>query len=152
MIGNKNTSRTDEVRSHIEEWIKHLTSKQILLGGFSICPFAKGSPYGLVETDGSNISPPSVEFDLIIYLLPDYLDSNAMHKISNRYNNLFPELIFLPDGKRYTEINGVQTNNDRYNLILCQYRYNLELARKKLSETNYYSFWDKEYLKEILET
>jgi hypothetical protein len=64
---------------------------------------------------------------------------------------MYPEMVFLPDHKdRDTFINGVQTNNGKYNLILCQWRDNLESARTKLKNSNYYSFWDQEYLKEIL--
>ena len=33
---------------------------------------------------------------------------------------------------------------------LAQRRKELEKARTKLKETNYYSFWNKKYLKEIL--
>lgn len=35
-------------------------------------------------------------------------------------------------------------------LILCQPKAKLEAARAKLKNTKYYSYWEKEYLKEIL--
>jgi hypothetical protein len=60
-------------------------------------------------------------------------------------------MVFLPDPKdKYTEINGVQTNNGEHNLILCQWRDNLDKARAKLQKTTYYTHWASEYLKEIL--
>lgn len=141
-----------EVKDHIVKWIEHLATKQILLGGFSVCPYAKNAEYEIIETDGHDIDPPPWEFELIIYKLPSEFTFEVIETIAEEYNKIFPELVFLPDGNRYTEINGVQTNNDKYNLILCQYRYNLEKARQKLSDTNYYTYWDPEYLKEILES
>jgi hypothetical protein len=141
------------IQQHIKEWIDHLSSKQTMLGGFSVCPFAKNSEYEIIETDGSNIDPPPWNFELIIYILPDEYSETELRSIADEYNKLLPELIFLPDHKdRYTEINGVRSNNGKHNLILCQWRDNLNDARDKLSKTNYYSFWDNEYLKEILNT
>ena len=63
----------------------------------------------------------------------------------------YPDIIFLPDHKdRKTFINGVQTNNGKHNLLLCQLRSRLKIARDKLKKSNYYSFWTEDYLKEIL--
>lgn len=141
------------IHQHIKEWIDHLSTKQIMLGGYSLCPFAKNSEYEIVETDGSTINPPPWNFELIIYVLPDDYSEQELKDIAHEYNRLIPDLIFLPDHKdRYTEINGVRSNNGKYNLILCQWRDNLNEARDKLSKTNYYTFWQEEYLKEILNT
>ena len=141
------------ITDHLETWIQHLTTKQIALGGFSVCPFAKGSAYEVVETDGSNINPPPWDFELIIYVLPEFWSESQLFDLAKEYNNLYTDLIFLPDHKdKNTFINGVQTNNKKYNLLLCQWRDKLEAARSKLKNTDYYSYWDNEYLKEILNT
>ncbi len=141
------------IQQNIKEWINHLSAKQIAIGGFSLCPFAKNSAYEIVQTDGSDIDPPPWDFELIIYVLPDEYTATELIAIANEYNKLIPELIFLPDHKdRYTEINGIQSNNGKYNLILCQWRDNLNTAREKLLKTDYYSFWNEDYLKEILNT
>lgn len=141
------------VEQDIKNWVTHLATKQILLGGFSVCPFAKNATYEIVLTDGSDINPPPWDFELIIYNLPNDYSIEEITSIAVEYNKLYPDLIFLPDHKdRYTEINGVQSNNGQHNLILCQWRNNLNDAREKLAGTNYYSFWDKEYLEEILST
>ena len=59
---------------------------------------------------------------------------------------------FLSDAKNEdTFINGVQSNNGKYNLVLAQPRKDLLLARKKLAKTNYYDNYDENYLKEVLE-
>lgn len=140
-----------KVKEHIDTWIRHLSTKQVLLGGFSVCPFAKGAEYELILTDGSDINPPPWDFELIIYHLPDDWTQEELDLLSKEYNRLFNDLIFLPDHKdRYTEIHGVQSNNGKYNLLLCQWRDKLNQAREKLAGTNYYSFWDSDYLEEIL--
>lgn len=141
-----------DIKSDINDWINHLTAKQVMLGGFSVCPYAKNAEYGIVETDGSNIDPPPWDFELLIYVLPKEWTQDELNQLAKEYTKIFPSLIFLPDHRdRYTEINGVQTNNGKHNLLLCQWRDNLDSARKRLAETTYYSFWDENYLKEIME-
>ena len=118
----------------------------------SVCPYAKGADYKIVHTDGSDIDPPPWAFDLYIYVLPDSYDQQVVVDIANEYNKMFPDLVFLPDPKdRRTEINGVQTNNGEKNIILCQWRDDLNAARDKLKKTKYYQFWATEYLEEILQ-
>jgi len=137
----------------MKEWIDRISIKHEALGGFSVCPFAKGSEYEVIETDGSDVDPPPWDFELIIYKLPDIYSEYEVIELAKEYNTMYTDMIFLPDPKdRYTEINGVQTNNGKYNLILCQWRDNLIKAREKLSNTTYYSVWDHEYLQEILNT
>lgn len=135
----------------INEWINRITQSRTELGNLSVCPYAKGAEYELVNTDGSDINPPPWDFELIIYVLPTYYSETEVMNIANEYNKIYPDMVFLPDPKdRYTEINGVQTNNGEHNLILCQWRDNLDKARTKLQKTTYYTYWAEEYLKEIL--
>jgi hypothetical protein len=135
----------------IKDWIDRISKPSDKLGGMPVCPYAKGSEYNIVKTDGSDIFPPPWSFDLYIYVLPDHYDQQMIIDIASEYNKMYPDLVFLPDPKdRYTEINGVQTNNGKYNLILCQWRAGLDEARIKLQKTTYYTHWAQEYLKEIL--
>jgi len=137
----------------IKDWITNISIPHKELDGMPVCPYAKSSEYTVIETDGSDISPPPWDFELIVYKLPDEYSIDELSDIATEYNNIYPEMVFLPDHKdKDTFINGIQTNNGKYNLILCQWRDNLETARTKLSNTSYYSFWDSEYLKEILNT
>jgi hypothetical protein len=134
----------------IKDWIERISKPREELGGMSVCPFAKGSKYEVIETDGSDIDPPPRDFELIIYKLPDEYEVDELADLATKCNSIFPDMIFLPDHKdRETFINGVATNNGKYNLILCQWRNNLNKARSKLAHTKYYSFWDKNYLDEI---
>lgn len=135
----------------IKDWITRISTPTDALGGMSVCPYAKGAEYELIETDGSDISPPPWDFELIIYVLPIEYTEDEVVAIANEYNKLHPAMVFLPDPRdRYTEINGVQTNNGEHNIILCQWRDNLEKARTKLKNTTYYTYWAEEYLNEIL--
>jgi hypothetical protein len=133
------------------DWIARISKPREELGGMPVCPFASTSELSIVDTDGSDINPPPWDFGLIIYRLPDKYTIEELDAIAKEYNTMYPEMVFLPDHKdRNTFINGVQTNNGIYNLILCQWRDGLEKARSKLSGTKYYTFWDEAYLKEIL--
>jgi hypothetical protein len=135
----------------IKEWIARITMPRTELGGMGVCPYAKGAEYEIIETDGSNINPPPWDFELIIYKLPDTYSIDEVTEIAEIYNRDFPEMVFLPDPRdKDTYINGVQTNNGKYNLILCQWRDNLNKAREKLANSNYYTYWSDDYLKEIL--
>jgi hypothetical protein len=137
----------------IKDWIVQISTPTDKLDGLSVCPYAKGTEYELLETDGSNINPPPWDFELIIYVLPAEYTVDELRAIAVEYNKQYPDLVFLPDHKdRYTEINGVQTNNGKHNIILCQWRDNLEQARAKLKNTKYYTFWTEYYLQEILTT
>jgi len=136
---------------NIEDWINRIKQPREELNGMSVCPFAKSTDYKIIETDGSDINPPPWDFELIIYKLPDLYTIEELNDIAAEYNNLYAEMIFLPDHKdKKTYINGIQTNNGTCNFILCQWRDNLETARSKLKKTNYYDFWDIDYLHEIL--
>jgi hypothetical protein len=137
----------------IEDWIERISKPADLLGGFSVCPFAKGADYSVHKTDGSDINPPPWDFELMVYVLPIQYTEEEVVAIANEYNKIYPDMVFLPDPKdRHTEINGVQTNNGEYNIILCQWRDNLNKAREKLQKTSYYTYWAEDYLKEILES
>jgi hypothetical protein len=142
-----------KIHKMIKDWITNISIPHKELDGMPVCPYAKSAQYTIIETDGSSISPPPWDFELIVYKLPDEYSIDELSDIATEYNNTYPEMVFLPDHKdKDTFINGIQTNNGKYNLILCQWRDNLETARTKLANTSYYSFWDSEYLKEILNT
>jgi hypothetical protein len=140
-----------DIKEDIKKWVEHLSTKQVLLGGFSVCPYSKNAEYEIIHTAGDDIDPPPWDFELIIYVLPDDYTEKEVLEITDLYNQIHSDLVFLPDPKdRYTEINSVQTNNGKHNLILCQWRDNLNEARSKLINTPYYSFWNEDYLNEIL--
>lgn len=139
-----------EVEVHIEEWIKKISSIRPELGNFSVCPFASEAKYKIIETLAEDIVPIS-GYDVVFFVVEDYFDLKSVEFWTNFYNKLFPEYIFLEDHASYdTFINGVQSNNGKYNLILMQNREKLRNHRKILVNLGYYSHWNDEFLKEIL--
>lgn len=139
------------------EWLRKIQLPQEKLAGFAICPFSKqirGEPQ-MISTFIENIEPPKakdIKKILIYHILdqeitPDEL-MDEVYILNSKYK---PELLFLAEHKdRDTYINGVQTNNGHYNFILCQPLEDLRSARKVLAKTPYYSYWDDDYLKEVL--
>lgn len=135
------------------EWISALGVKHQELGGFAICPFIRNVPESrFIPFDDRIIPPDHTNFDIIIYHVPNEYSEIRMEEICKDYNRAYPHLIFLADHKdRFTSINGIQTNNGKQNFILCQPRQRLRSARKSLARTNYYKFWENDYLKEVLD-
>lgn len=142
----------DKTEQNILEWIDSVSTMRSELGGLAICPFAKRAKYKIIELSDEKINPDFSTVEVIIYILDSNYTFFEIDKIAKKYNNEFPSLVFLPDSKdRYSHINNVQTNNTKYNLMLCQERSKLQVGRDKLSKTSYYTYWDEKYLKEILE-
>lgn len=139
-----------EITQYIVEWIQYLSKPQENIGGISVCPFAKNAKYKIVEVDEQTVVLPDSETDLVIHVLPDTISQNNLSSHCKALNESYVDYVFLPDHKdRKTFINGVRTNNDAYNLILCQPKEKLIKARESLMKTDYYKYWSKEYLKEI---
>ncbi len=135
----------------IKNWISKLDIPQLSIGGNKVCPYARTATYELVEINLHEISVTVKDVDLIIYKVEDDITLEELTSACKNLNNIQKELVFLPDHKnRHTYIKDVQTNNGKYNLVLCQKREKLEKARTSLRKTDYYSYWNKEYLEEIL--
>lgn len=136
---------------HISRWIQHISQPRPELGGMPVCPYAANSGYKIETVSGPDIDPPVQDFELIIYKLPDELTVDQVIDLARQLNVSRPDLIFLPDPRdRHTDINGVPTNNGHFNLILCQPRDRLIQARARLDVTQYYTYWDPDYLDEIM--
>jgi hypothetical protein len=137
--------------AYIKEWIKKVSKQRPELGNFSICPFASKSKTYIKECSCSDIVPVP-GYDVAIFILEEDITLETILEWVSFYNNQHQDYKFFEDtAGRNTYINGVQTNNGRYNLILSQPKEKLAKFRKKLLETDYYKYWDDEYLKEILE-
>jgi hypothetical protein len=133
-------------------WIDEITKPRSELGNLPVCPFAKGIQFEIIHSSGNDIVPPADDFEIVVYILPDDITVDQINQLSENYNQQYPNIVFLPDHKdRKTFINGVQTNNGKHNLLLCQSRSRLKIARDRLKKSNYYSYWTEDYLKEILD-
>lgn len=136
----------------LEEWISNIKKHNPDLKGHSICPFAKANTYKIIKSTINDIKPLDEEFGVVIFVVEDDLDTEyALQKI-DELNQKYPKYKFFDDFRDDPSfINGVQTNNGKYNLILYQNAEFLTKMRSILAKTNYYDAWDDEYLKKILE-
>jgi hypothetical protein len=140
-----------EKESYILNWIHEVSKTREELKGFSICPFSSRSNYKIIECNAENIIPID-NYEVIIFIIEDHFNLEEVQYWVNYHNLQNPDWKFFKDCGSYdTYINGVKTNNGKYNLILGQSRKELREFRKKLAKTSYYDLWDDEYLKEILE-
>ena len=140
----------NESEAYIQEWTNEISKKQKDLGGFSVCPYASKSNTKIIECPIDEIvSEPG--YDVIIFIVEPFWRLDVIKKWVEKYNEKFPYYTFFEDCiSQPTFINGVQTNNKKYNLILCQSKIKLSKIRKELSKTEYYTYWNVDYLKKIL--
>ena len=138
---------------YLADWIRRIAQPREELAGLPVCPYATGAEFSVQQVVDTDPVPPLDDFDLIIYQLDSTMAAQDVMAMATRLNRQRPDLVFLPDPRdRKTWINGVQTNNGHYNLILCQPRAKLAQARARLINTAYYSMWDQAYLDEIMNT
>ena len=141
----------DKKSRYILHWIGQLSKIRPELGNFAICPYASKADYTVVDEKLSQIVPNN-DFDVTIYVVEENISAQFLYDAVDDYNRNYPDYKFIADhGKTKTYIKGIQTSNGKYNLVLCQLRNELTEARKKLAKTNYYDYWDKDYLEEVLE-
>ena len=137
--------------NYILSWIQKISKIRPELGNFSICPYASGANF-CIQVRKLNKIVPNSDYDVIINIVEDDIDANFLYGSVDDYNRKYPDYKFIADhGRTNTYIQGIQTNNGKYNLVLCQSRNELTEAREKLAKTNYYDYWDKNYLEEVLE-
>jgi hypothetical protein len=137
--------------SHIQKWIENISILHPEIGGFSICPYAKGSKYKILRESIENLKPED-GYDAIIFGVDNSLSIDDILSWIAIYNSKYSDWKFFEDHRSYnTYINGIQTNNGKYNLIIAQPKEKLKKFRQILSKTNYYNYWSKDYLNEILE-
>jgi hypothetical protein len=148
---NKHSFFMTEKEKHIHHWIHQVSIIRPELNHFAVCPFAAKSKFKIDECSIEDLYVNDL-YDVLIFIVEDFLDLNAINLWVSHYNQIYEDWKFFEDcATEDTYINGIQTNNGRYNLILCQPSKKLRLSRQHLIKTNYYKAWDSEYLKKILE-
>ena len=140
-----------EEERHIFEWIQEVSKVRSELKGFAICPFAAKSNYKILKCSAEEIAP--IEgLDVIIYIVEDHYNLEEIQNWVEHHNSKHPGWKFFEDCGSYdTYINGIKTNNGKYNLILGQPQKKLRNFREILAKTSYYDLWEDDYLREILE-
>lgn len=140
----------NEKEVYIRQWAKDVAKEREELGGFSVCPYASNSKTKVIECPIDDIVP-EPGYDVIVFIVDDLWNLDQVKKWVEIYNEKFQYYTFFEDcASQPTFINGIQTNNKRFNLILCQSKKKLSSIRKKLAKTEYYTYWNEEYLKQIL--
>ena len=137
--------------NYIYSWIQELSKSRPEIGNFAVCPYASKSNFAIIDEKLCQIVP-NADYDVVIYVVEDNISKNFLYDAVDDYNRNYSDYKFIADhGKTKTYIQGIQTSNGKYNLVLCQPRKELTEARKKLAKTEYYDYWDKNYLEEVLE-
>jgi hypothetical protein len=143
---------TNEIETYLKNWIQEISKSNSDLDGFSICPFAKHNTYKILFSSIHDIQPLSEEFGVVIFVVEDDLDLDFARKKIDELNKTYSKYKFFDDFRDEDSfINGVKTNNSKYNLILYQNSEFLSKMRQILAKTTYYDKWDDEYLEKILE-
>jgi hypothetical protein len=133
----------------LNSWIDKVSQSRPELGNFAICPYAKNSHHKIVKCPIDSLVPID-GYEVIIYII-DSSDLTTINTWVEHYNEKYPDWLFFEDCADYdTFINGVQTNNQKYNLILGQPKEKLLKFREALKKTDYYSYWSDSYYSEIV--
>jgi hypothetical protein len=146
------------MKSHIKLWTKHLSTVQSNLGGLAVCPYAARARYKILDRVRKKIRFEKDQtlletLDVLLYLKEFRMKKKDMYALCDQLNDDHKEYVFLADHwDEETQIKNIRTNNGLYNLILCQKRSKLESARKFLRSKNYYKYWNKKYLKDVMST
>ena len=141
----------EKKNKYILDWIGKLSKIRPELGNFAVCPYASTANFIILEEKLRKVCP-RIGWDVVIYVVEDDHDEDFLYAMVDDYNRTYQKYKFIADHRKSkTKINGVPTSNGKYNLVLCQPRQELTEARKKLAKTDYYNYWDKNYLEEVLE-
>lgn len=147
----------------IEDYIDYVSLKRKELGGHAICPFAKSFLDKVKIIESEDFWVDAIECmdnteHPILYLL--YGDKNKYDKswlkwfceIHEEYSRGKDLWLIWDHPDQTNKINGIKTNNEEYAILLIQPLSELNKYSESLKKTNYYSFWDKDYYKKIVES
>lgn len=134
----------------IAQWLARITAKNSKLGGHKICPFAK-MPRVIAVKKLSASDFVNLDDEITVYMETDIVSSyQELEDLCKELKALNTNYVFLPDHPHKSNyINGEETGNKHLPCIIVQTKEELNSARASLEKTDYYSYWDQEYLKEI---
>ena len=144
------TDITNSPEQVVRKWLLRITEKNPNLGGHRICPFAKMPR--VVSVDRLSIEKFAGLDDQVVVYMEDGIHSTyeEIVELCRILKSLNPSYVFLPDHPhKLNYINGLETGNGIFPCIIVQTKKELHSARSNLEKTDYYSYWDKSYLKEI---
>lgn len=134
----------------VEKWVDRISKKNPKLGGHRICPFARMPR--VVSVDKLSLDKfTELENEMAVYMENGIRSSyEEIESLCRELKKVNPDYIFLPDHpNKRNFINGQETGNGVFPCIMVQLKQELQTARAALEKTDYYSYWDKNYLAEI---
>jgi len=145
----------------IEDYIEYVSLKRKELGGHAICPFAKSflNKIEIIESEDfwadaikciDNKNHPML---YLIYGDKEKYDVDWLKRfcsINDKYARDKDLWLIWDHPDQVNKINGIKTSNGKYAILLIQGLSELNKYSDSLHKTDYYSFWDKEYYKEIV--
>jgi S-adenosylmethionine/arginine decarboxylase-like enzyme len=134
----------------VERWVSRIAKKHSDLGGNKICPFAKMPKVVSVEKLCLEEFI-GINNQLTIYMENGIRSSyDEIAELCKTLKSLNPNFVFLPDHPhKPSYINGHETGNGVFPCIIVQTKQELDTARSTLEKTDYYQYWDQDYLAEI---
>ena len=106
----------------IYNWIQELSKSRPELGNFAVCPYASKANFIILDEELRKVRP-RWGWDVVIFAVEDDHDADFLYAMVDDYNRVYKNYKFIADHRKSkTFINGVQTNNGKYNLVLCQPR------------------------------
>ena len=142
----------DPVEYNLSQWLMRIRQPRNRLNNRPICPFAKTLP-NIIKTNRleEDIFKLCTSTLTIVCEIDGDSTPSDLELLCDKLHSLHNNYYFLPDHPdKKTYIQGIETGNGHYPLILVQTKSELDAARSKLSKTDYYSYWDQDYLKETL--
>lgn len=134
----------------VEKWVDRISTKHADIGGNRICPFAK-MPQVVAVEKLSMENFIGIDSQLTVYIENGIRSSyDDLEELCRKLKILNPNFVFLPDHPHKPNyINGHETGNGVFPCIIVQTKQELDTARSALEKTDYYQYWDKDYLAEI---
>ncbi len=141
---------TDSPDRVVKRWLSRISKKHADLGGNRICPFAKMPKVISVE----KLSPKDflgIGEDITVVMENGVRSSyEELENLCRSLKSTNPDFVFLPDHpSKPNYINGHETGNGVFPCIIVQTKLELNSARVVLEKTDYYQYWDRDYLAEI---
>lgn len=134
----------------IENWVNRISKKNEKIGSHRICPFAtRPHLVSVKKLCLENVAP--MDTQVTVFMEESVCSTyDDLVQLCNKLKNNYPNFVFLPDHPhRPSYIDDVETGNGVYPCIIAQTKEELETARRALQKTDYYTYWNPEYLAEI---
>ena len=143
--------------NHLNRWKEFVSTPREELDGFPICPFAKNIDvvFDVIKSEETlliDVLKRERSFEPL-FMFVDFkgvLEYNQACSLVDFYNSISGDYqYFVDDSKNPQKMNGIDTSNGKYIIIIGQRNDILNVAREKLMNADYYKFLEKEYLKKI---